>query len=205
MSFFYPKSPGRSRTEVKGSRFIGSLEHVTSRIEAEKIIRQFKLKFSDASHNCFAYRVLNPDGSEYHRFSDEGEASGTAGKPILDSLSEKNIFEALLIVSRYFGGTKLGIGGLNRAYRECARSAIAAADLEEKVESRQILLHFDYQHEPQIKNLIFRMKGIIDSSVFNDQVRYSVTLPSGDCDEFLLKAKDICRGQLNYELICGEI
>lgn len=205
MSFFYPKSTGNAKTEVKGSRFIGSLEHVANTTEAEEKIRQIKAKFSDASHNCFAYRVLNPDGSEYHRFSDEGEPSGTAGKPIFDSLIEKNIMEALLVVSRYFGGTKLGIGGLNRAYRECARSTVADSRLEEKVESKRFLLRFDYQHEPHIKNLLFRMNGTIESSQFKEDVEYSAALPSDISDEFLLKANDICRGQFKYELIREEL
>ena len=204
MSFLYPAAPGFAKTEIKASRFIGQLFHVASRFQDEDKIKQVQTEYKDASHNCFAYRVFNADGSEYSRMSDEGEPSGTAGKPIYESLLENNIGEALLIVTRYFGGTKLGTGGLIRAYRGCARLTIDDASLEEKIEIICYILNFDYQYEPAVKSYLYRLNCSIYSSKYGKQVEYSVSMPFDNCELVLKMVKDICRGQVEYKLVQEE-
>ena len=109
--------------KVKGSKFIASIIHSDNKFIAEKKYQEFKQKYYDASHNCYAYRISEND----FRYSDDGEPSGTAGLPIFKVLENNEIFEALLVVTRYFGGTKLGTGGLARAYSDAALECINSA------------------------------------------------------------------------------
>ena len=110
--------------KIKRSRFIGTARHCNSREAAEQLLESFSKKYYDANHNCFAYRVRAASGEEIFRYSDAGEPSGTAGRPIYDSLVSSGLQNILLVVTRYFGGIKLGTGGLARAYRDSARAVL---------------------------------------------------------------------------------
>jgi len=118
-----PVEEAKSSLIVKGSKFIGSLFPVKSKEEAESILEKVRKKYYDATHNCFAYRIY-PD---IERFSDDGEPSGSAGKPILTVIKGESLFNVLIVITRYFGGTKLGVGGLVKAYGECAKEAVLNA------------------------------------------------------------------------------
>ena len=115
----------------KKSKFIANLFYVESIEEAEEKIKEIKKKYFDARHNCFAYRVATKDGIT-ERFSDDGEPSGTAGGPMLTTLSGQNIANVLVIVTRYFGGILLGTGGLIRAYTSAVQEAIGKAEFVTK-------------------------------------------------------------------------
>lgn len=201
MSYFFPKSESDARIEVKGSRFIGRLYPVENQLEAKKMLRQIKDKYKDATHNCWAFRVSISRGDFEARSSDEGEPSGTAGRPILECLEERQIGDALLVVSRYFGGTKLGLGGLNRAYRRCAREVIARSQLEEKPETAAFNLRFPYDYEPMMRNHLYRNDGQIDFSHYGDDVVWKVSFPEISAEKFLQGAGDICRGELEIRSI----
>ncbi|TDO84443.1 putative YigZ family protein [Halanaerobium saccharolyticum] len=120
------------RNQVKDSKFYGSIFAVEGREEAEKRIGEIKEKYSDASHNVSAFRVesteLDRDPVEY--FDDDGEPSGSSGPPILEAIRGEALLNTVIVVTRYFGGTKLGIGGLIRAYGDTARLAISEAGVE---------------------------------------------------------------------------
>jgi uncharacterized YigZ family protein len=108
--------------KVKGSRFIADIFPVNSKDAIESQLSQIKKEFYDATHHCYAYRL--GVGAEYIRAADDGEPAGTAGKPILLALTSKELTDTLLVVTRYYGGTNLGTGGLARAYYEAAQLAI---------------------------------------------------------------------------------
>jgi uncharacterized YigZ family protein len=114
-----------AETKVKGSRFLALLAPAESADAAVAVLDSVRKARHDASHHCFAYR-LGPDGSR-ERFSDAGEPSGTAGRPILHALQHAGLSDVVLVVTRYFGGTKLGVGGLRRAYADAARAVIGQA------------------------------------------------------------------------------
>ena len=202
MSYFIPKAECEAKTEVKDSRFIGRIIPVCSQENTEVKLKKVREKFRNADHNCWAYRIIS-GGEESIRFSDEAEPSGSAGKPILESMLERNIGDALLIITRYFGGTKLGIGGLSRAYRNCAREVIAKCALEEKVKLIRSEMHFLYCYEPQLRNHLYRSGGSIDFSYYEQYVIWKVTIPEAESDEFFNKCKDICRGDLQIIRISG--
>ncbi len=107
----------------KKSKFIANIFYVESAVEAENIIRETKKKYFDARHNCFAYSIYTSDGIQ-NKFSDDGEPSGTAGSPMLNIITSKNLSNILVIVTRYFGGILLGTGGLVRAYTGAFQEAL---------------------------------------------------------------------------------
>lgn len=109
--------------------------------EAEAFLKQIRAKWPDAHHHCYAFRVAGPPVVD--RFSDDGEPSGTAGKPILTVIEHK-IYNAIVVVTRYFGGTKLGTGGLVKAYTQATQSLIEAAGLIEKEPCQNLVLHYPY-------------------------------------------------------------
>lgn len=115
----------QAETRVKGSRFLALLAPVETPEAALREVEVVRKTYHDATHHCFAYRIGPTGGRE--RFSDAGEPSGTAGKPILLALQHAELSDAVLIVTRYFGGTKLGVGGLRRAYADAARAAVQRA------------------------------------------------------------------------------
>lgn len=129
--------------KVKGSRFIGWASPVHDRDEAESFLRNVQKKYHDATHHCHAYRLGIRDSSEC-RYNDDGEPSGTAGKPILDALEGRKLTNCICVVTRYFGGTKLGTGGLARAYGECARETLSKCKIIEQYLAVSLSLVFDY-------------------------------------------------------------
>lgn len=117
-----------SEIEEKKSRFITDIFYIESTEEAEKYIKEIKKKYFDARHHCYAYRLLEKNGIK-EKQSDDGEPSGTAGAPMLNILSKNEILNALVVVTRYFGGTLLGTGGLIRAYSDATLKAIEKAGI----------------------------------------------------------------------------
>lgn len=140
----YRSLEGRTRaeTKVKGSRFIAVAVPVQEEGEAEAEIARIRKRGYDATHHCTAYRV-GPDGATT-RFNDDGEPSGTAGPPILRQIDGRGLTNTLVVVTRYYGGTKLGTGGLIRAYGEAAAEALDAGDVEVHVLRKPVRVRFDY-------------------------------------------------------------
>lgn len=134
---------GTGQYKESGSRFIAFAWPVSSREEAMKLVGGLRSKYHDARHCCFAYRI-GPAGEEW-RANDDGEPSGSAGRPILGQLDSAGLSDTLVAVVRYFGGVKLGIPGLIRAYRTAAAEALADAGSCEKTACRHFILRFGYQ------------------------------------------------------------
>lgn len=134
----------------KKSKFIANLFYVESIEDAEEKIKEIKKKYFDARHNCFAYRVATKDGIT-ERFSDDGEPSGTAGGPMLTTLSGQNIANVLVIVTRYFGGILLGTGGLIRAYTSAVQETIGKAEFVTKDMGIRIELETSYSDLEKLK------------------------------------------------------
>ncbi len=136
-----PSKQAEAKIEIKNSRFIGRIFHVASEEAALTKLNEVKHDFSNATHNCWAYRI-DLDGQTAYRFNDEGEPGGTAGKPILESLTEKDVVDALLVVTRYYGGVKLGNCGPHRAYPPCARGASEKRGLGQKQFTGKMPMNF---------------------------------------------------------------
>jgi uncharacterized YigZ family protein len=142
--FFEPASFAEVETRRKRSIFTGRVFQAVSDEGARERIRDVSRRYADATHHCWAYRVGFPRTTEY--YSDAGEPSGTAGKPILGAILRADVVNAVVVVTRYFGGTKLGVRGLIEAYGECAALALEAAGRRGRVRSRVAFVECPYEH-----------------------------------------------------------
>ncbi|MDY0076004.1 MAG: YigZ family protein [Bacteroidales bacterium] len=133
---------GEGLYKDKGSKFIAHAFPVESESEAKEAIEEIKKKFHDARHHCYAY-MIGSDKSCF-RSNDDGEPSGTAGKPILNQILSKDITNVCVVVVRYFGGTKLGVSGLINAYKSAAREALDQSNVEERTIDEVYSLEFEY-------------------------------------------------------------
>lgn len=139
--------------EEKKSKFIGYVKPVLSKEEAEKFIRDIKEKHRDATHNCSAYKI-NINGQEYFKVDDDGEPSGTAGKPMGDILTYTEVSNVVVIATRYFGGVKLGAGGLVRAYAKTAKLAINEAEIVDFVDKIDIMIEIPYEKIGDLERIL---------------------------------------------------
>lgn len=151
----------------KKSKFIANLIYIENKKQAENIIRDFKKKYHDARHNCYAYRVIEED-SIYEKSSDDGEPSGTAGGPILNILKKNNLCNVLVIVTRYFGGILLGTGGLVRCYSNSTIGALEKNEITEIVQGVEYLIETDYNNLQNLKKY-FNKNNISILSVNYDE------------------------------------
>jgi len=127
----------------KKSKFIANLYYVNSTEEAEQLVQNVKKKYYDARHNCYAYSIKTKEGL-INKFSDDGEPSGTAGAPMLNIITKNELFNVLIIVTRYFGGILLGTGGLVKAYSEATLGAIKKAQLVVEEEGLELEVTVNY-------------------------------------------------------------
>ncbi|OAI15840.1 hypothetical protein A1507_13540 [Methylomonas koyamae] len=161
---------------VKKSRFIGVISPCRSETEALAVLNDLHRRYPDASHIVYAYRIQSADGLVC-RFYDAGEPSGTAGKPIFQHLEGKQLINLVVAVVRYFGGIKLGAGGLTRAYGNVAKAVIEAADIVDYVEFAEVDLTLDYSRLQPLEYQLKKLDGSILAQEFSDNVRLTVKLP----------------------------
>ena len=167
--------------EEKKSRFIGQAFPVTTHEEIREILSKVRGKYYDARHHCYAY-VLGADRMD-RKASDDGDPSGTAGLPILKVLDGAMAANVLVVVTRYFGGTLLGTGGLTRAYTEAAKAAVADAGLSRMREGEVLTLTMDYALLDQVSYLL-KQKGIAGTDLeYTDRVSMKITVPLAETGE----------------------
>lgn len=173
---------GYAEIVEKKSRFIASVFPIESQEEADTILTKLRKKYWDATHNCFAYQIGERD--EIQRFSDDGEPGGTAGKPILDVLKGHQIKNTLIVVTRYFGGTLLGTGGLVRAYGRGAKEGILAAGLVEKMRVCLFTLEMAYPLSGKVQYLLNDKDYVIRDTQYTEVVRFIVEVEMGKEEAF---------------------
>jgi uncharacterized YigZ family protein len=187
-----PAGEASAKITVKGSKFICYIFPAENKEKAEEIYARIQKKFYDATHHCFAYRI----SQDVFRYSDDGEPSGTAGKPILQVLEGAELFEVLSVVIRYFGGTKLGTGGLIRAYSEATREALQKLTVTEKIRSRTLTLQLDYGLENLLYHYLERWAGKLIHSVYDKKVLAEIRLPQSNVAPFLKQIKEQSAGKI---------
>lgn len=166
---------GVGELEEKKSRFIAATLPISSQEEAIAFIEKNKKQYWDARHHCYAY-VLG-DHHEIQRFSDDGEPGGTAGKPMLDVLLLENIHNMVVVVTRYFGGTLLGTGGLVRAYSGAVKEGLANSVILQKQPGRKYLLQTDYSDLGKVQYLLLGNSIPILSEDYGANVSFEVLIP----------------------------
>ena len=197
-SFFTIKSPSEIEIKIKGSKFFGRARQCENIDKAEKIIEEFRKKYYDATHNCFAYRVGFGKEIKF-RYSDDGEPSGTAGKPIYDQIEGKNLTNLIVVVTRYYGGTKLGTGGLTHAYSDSAAQAINAAGVIEKFITRCISMTVEFYDYNIVERIIHQIGAKVIDSNFSDIVRLKVESRLSLINNLKAKLIDSTSGRIKFE------
>ena len=162
--------------EIKKSRFIARVVFAATREQAMVELSLAKKNYPDARHHCWAYQFGNPKSAASAAMSDDGEPSGTAGKPILNVLQHKNVGDVMIIVTRYFGGIKLGAGGLVRAYSASAQMAMDALETEQQVARESFEIHCSFSQEQPVRHWLSLHDGLIDDTSYSDQVMITVAL-----------------------------
>ena len=193
--FYYTvQSPIRApELKVKGSRFIADLFPIMTKDDIEASLEKIRKEFYDATHHCFAYR-LGPEGLQV-RAADDGEPHGSAGKPILLVLTSQKLTDTLLVVTRYFGGTKLGTGGLARAYVEAAQQAVSMARIIRVFLITDIMITVLYEDLPQLERLIAAFDGTIKETTYLESVTLRVAIRQSKHDQFLQSLTDTLHGR----------
>ncbi len=187
-------SNGTGEIVEKKSRFIGNVFSVGSVKEAEEKIAEISKKYWDARHNCYAY-VIGENG-ESTKCSDNGEPSGTAGKPILEVINGAGITNVLIIVTRYFGGVLLGTGGLVRAYTQAAQAGIAASGVGELVYSQKLTLTVAYDKVNTIQYFLGQKSITIQDSRYAADVEFDICVKESDVDTVKSELISKCEGQI---------
>lgn len=168
--------PTRIEMIEKKSRFIAISQHVAGKDGFEKQLSDLKIKFKQASHICFAYKFTNSHGTTASKFSDDGEPAGTAGKPIMSHLEGNDLMNAAIFVVRFFGGIKLGAGGLVRAYGASAKKVIEASGVEVFHEMETLKLTLPYESQRLAEYSFSKHNVRILSKAFDEKVHYEIEI-----------------------------
>lgn len=194
-----PLTGADSQLTIRGSRFIGLLRRVESEAEAKELVTGTREAHPGASHVAYAY-AIGPEKSLFKGQSDDGEPHGTAGRPIMDRILGAELSYCLVMVVRYFGGTKLGTGGLVRAYGDAAKEAIVKATTRTLIERLGFSLELAYEHADPTFRLIEELGGTIDERSFGSTVRLTGTLPAAAREEFCRLVRDLTFGKSYPEI-----
>lgn len=194
----------RIETEVQSSRFIATLSPAFSVDEARLFIQKVRSEFHDATHNVPAF-VIGHGASQITHSSDDGEPSGTAGRPALAVLAGSGLGDAVVVVTRYFGGIKLGTGGLVRAYQDSVQRVIAAAERAVKVPVDTVMISAPYAWFDRLKQMVASHGGRIVDREFAAEVTLSAAFPAERTPEFRRALRDVSHGSLDVVLISTQI
>ncbi len=174
---------------VEKSTFIGYAKPISSEEEAIEFVNEIKKKHKDATHNVWAYTV--GETMNIQRYSDDGEPQGTAGIPTLEVIKKEDLRDVVVVVTRYFGGIKLGAGGLVRAYTKGAKIGIDAAQIIQKVKYKEVHINIDYNQIGKVQNEIMNMGYTIKDTLYTDRVEIIVYSREGEADSLKAKMIDI--------------
>lgn len=173
-SYLTVAAPAEAASRERSSKFLSYIYPVRSEEEIRTHLDALRKRYYDATHHCYAWR-LGPRGESY-RSNDDGEPSGTAGKPILGQLLSHELTDCLVVVVRYFGGTKLGVPGLIAAYRESAAEAIAAAQVIERTVDRRLRVDFPYVAMNDIMRVVKEQQPRIEEQLFDNLCTLHLTI-----------------------------
>ena len=183
------KAIGEGYYSEKRSKFLAFAHHVDSVDEALELVKEYRKKYYDARHCCYAYRV-GFDGTEF-RANDDGEPSSTAGKPILGQIDSNGLTNTFICVIRYYGGINLGTGGLIVAYREAAADAITNSEIEEKYIEEEVTYSFSYPMMNAVMRIIKDMNPRIINQVFDNTCEVTLSIRKGKVDELRTRLKKL--------------
>lgn len=192
---------GSAEIVEKKSRFIASVSPVSTEEEAIAFVNSVKAKYRDARHNVYAYVVKDNNIS---RFTDDGEPSGTAGAPVLDVILKEGLTDTAIVVTRYFGGTLLGTGGLVRAYGKAAKDGVLHAQICEKIYCHELSIRTPYDLHGKIKYIVDNGDYIEGQTEYGTDVLMTVFVKFDLLDKFLKEINDATNAAVVPEIV-GEM
>ena len=181
------------KIEIKRSIFIATVKGELNAEEAEEFVKSVRKKYPDATHNCYAY--VGDELGNMTRFSDDGEPSGTAGQPILDVLRKQNIVKSAIVVTRCFGGIKLGAGGLVGAYSDTASKGVKAGKVSQKVLCTQIRISADYPTFAVLDKYVRKSGAVVEGVEYGQDVECKAYVPEDDVDVFVASLRELSGGK----------
>ncbi len=197
-SYYYPVNSAESKLTEKGSRFLGYAAPASDEAAALEILSQRRKKYYNATHNCWAFRVGDPS-DPLERYSDDGEPHFTAGKPILEQIKKLEPIGIIVIVTRWFGGTKLGRGGLIRAYGGCAAETLRQIYMKSRIPKSQFVVQCEYDAIGIVEHAVSAFSGEVKSGKYERSVELTVSVPSESADLLRQKLIDVGNGRIGIE------
>ncbi|MBM7645048.1 putative YigZ family protein [Scopulibacillus daqui] len=201
-SYYTVKNAADNEIIIQNSRFIAQIKRVETEDEAQNEINRINKIHWKANHNCYAYVI--GENQHIQKASDDGEPSGTAGVPILDVLKKKGLRDTLVVVTRYFGGTKLGAGGLIRAYSKATSEGLKASGIVERIPMNIMRITFDYTLLGQIENELRQSAYIIKNMDYGENVSIDVYATQEKTDDFVEWITNLSNGKSQIDHIGWE-
>ncbi len=199
----YPVPAGRARVEevISRSRFITTAGPAASVEEAKAFIASVRAEFGDATHNCYAFAAGPPGSTAMAGMSDDGEPSGTAGRPMLAVVLGSGVGDLAVVVTRYYGGTKLGTGGLVRAYSGGVKAVLEVLAVREKVSLVTVLLSGAYRWVTPVERLLPEFEASVVSREFAAEVTWEVRAPEERVAELVAAVGEMSAGEVETEIV----
>lgn len=190
--------PSRAEIKVQGSRFIGEVLQALTIIEAQISIEAIRKREYAATHHCYAYRIGH-DGTPQFKYSDDGEPNGTAGRPIYDAIVGAGLTDTLVVVTRYFGGTKLGTGGLAHAYADTAAQAIKSAGQVQRFVTSRARCTIEFSLYERLTRLLTKLGATVVESQFTADVALVIEIRRSRFDELKAQFVELTAGKGRFE------
>ncbi|MCC6613529.1 MAG: YigZ family protein [Anaerolineae bacterium] len=197
-----PAATFRTENVVARSRFIATITPVETVDQAKAFLAAIQAEMPDANHHVYAY-VVGHGSSVIEGMSDAGEPSGSAGPPVMAVLRGSKLGDTLIVVTRYFGGTKLGVGGLVRSYSDAARAALAGVTTEERIPRVRLAINLPYPLYERVTRLVAAQEGAIETTAFATDVALTVVLPERNLDLFQSELQELSAGRVQAEVLPG--
>ena len=190
-----PAQRFRNEIEVERSRFVATVQEVITPDAAQAFVAEIKAEFPDANHNCWAYLVGPPGSSDRIGLSDDGEPHGVAGKPMLTALQHSGLGDTAVVVTRYFGGIKLGKGGMVKAYTAAVQAALEQLPRARRIDWAYLAVSFDYHLLTPLQRRIPDFEAEELASSYADKVSLEIRLPQEQLAGFECMFADLTAGQ----------
>ena len=182
MTYPTPAGPVDRELIINKSRFIAWLRPVQDRDQAQAVLEEVRARYPDATHHCHAWLIGDPQSGQ-GAMNDDGEPSGTAGKPIFNVIQHKGVGDVMVVVSRYFGGVKLGAGGLVRAYAGAAEAVLSAMSVTEQIPEQTLTLQLGFADEQPLRHWCDQHGARLEDIQYSQQVTARVTAPEQYLDD----------------------
>lgn len=183
--------------KVKGSRFWATVDRCAQIADALALVEAVRAQWPDATHHCWAWRG---DGRDAFRWADDGEPSGSAGKPILNAIDGRDLCDVAVVVTRYYGGTKLGVGGLVRAYGACAAAALDAAEIVFEPYTKTIVVRHAYDLSGVVESVMRAHGQVAAEAEYGGDVELRVVIPDAQVTAFVADLTERCAGRVEVEI-----